>query len=81
MRVTSIVVLAACGALLAAAPGASAATLSADQDCYVEGFTMGLSGAGFAPAASISLAGEQIALTGPAGAKPAPVRPMVKPSM
>ena len=68
MRVTSIVALAACGALLAAAPGASAATLTADQGCYIEGLTMGLTGAGFAPAAAISLAGEQIALTGPAGA-------------
>ena len=68
MRVTSIVALAACGALLAAAPGAAAATLTADQGCYIEGFQMGLTGAGFAPSASISLEGEQIALTGPAGA-------------
>jgi hypothetical protein len=68
MRVTPMAVLAACGALLAAAPGASAATLTADQGCYIEGFNMGLTGAGFAPAAAVSLAGEQIALTGPAGA-------------
>jgi hypothetical protein len=68
MRLTSFTVLAACGALLAAASPASAATLTADQGCYIEGFTMGLSGAGFAPAASISLEGDQIALSGPAGA-------------
>jgi len=67
MRVTSIVALAACGALLWAAPGASAATLTANQACYVEGFAMGLTGAGFAPAASVALTGEQIATSGPAG--------------
>jgi hypothetical protein len=69
MRVTPVLVLAACGALLAAAPGASAATLTADQGCYIEGFTMGLTGAGFAPAAAISVQGDAIApLSGPAGA-------------
>jgi hypothetical protein len=68
MRTTPIALLAACGAtLLAAAAPAGAATLVADKSCYVTESAMQLSGSGFAAQAPITVAGEQIALSGSAG--------------
>lgn len=64
-----VALLAACGAgLLAAASPAAAATLVADQACYVESLDMGLTGAGFAAGAQVQLSGEQVALARAAGA-------------
>lgn len=78
MRTTRIALVAACGAtLLGLAAPAGAATLAPNQACYVADGPMQLAGAGFAPGAPISLAGEQIALSGnadPAGAFSATVK-------
>jgi hypothetical protein len=65
------VLAAACGALVlscAAPGGALAATLTADQACYLEQGAIGLTGTGFAPGAGIAISGEQIFLSGNAGA-------------
>lgn len=68
MSTPRIALAAACGAvLLVGAAPAGAATLVADQACYVAGSAMQLNGGGFAAGAPVSLAGEQIALSGNAG--------------
>ncbi len=66
MRVTPIAMLAAASAALVLGPPVSASTLTANQACYIEGFNIGLIGAGFTPSGGISLSGDQIALSGSA---------------
>jgi hypothetical protein len=68
MRMTRSVLAAALGVtFLVAASPASAATLTANQACFIEGLDIGLTGSGFAPAAPIEVAGDQIATSGSAG--------------
>lgn len=81
MRLVPIAALAACAALAGAAPGASAATLTADHACYIEGFAIGLTGTGFAPGASVSVTGDQIAASGPAGADGSFQAPVTAPQL
>lgn len=78
MRVPRSVLAASCCAVLGAvAAPAGAATLAADQACYVAQSAIQLTGSGFAAGAPISLAGDQIGLSGtadPGGAFSATVR-------
>lgn len=68
MRTSPILLAVASGAvLLAGAAPAAAATLTADQACYVSEGPIGLTGGGFAAGAPISVSGEQVALSGNAG--------------
>jgi hypothetical protein len=68
MRTTRIALVAACGAtLLAVAAPAGAATLVADKGCYVAEGVMQLAGSGFGASAPVTVAGEQIGLSGNAG--------------
>ena len=67
MRSIPIALAAACGAVLLSGAPAVAATLTADQACYVAESPMTLSGSGFAAGAPVSISGEQIARSGNAG--------------
>jgi hypothetical protein len=68
MRATIPVLLASGAALALSAAPVGAATLTADQPCYVEGQRIGLVGQGFGPAAPITITGDGVFLSGPAGA-------------
>ena len=75
MRSIPIALAAACGAVLFSGAPAVAATLTADQACYVAESPMTLSGSGFAAGAPVSIPGEQIARSGHAGPGLAPAAP------
>lgn len=67
MRITRIALVAVCGAPFLAAAPAGAATLVADKACYVADGAMQLTGSGFGAGAPITMAGDQIGLSGNAG--------------